>query len=229
MIRYFKVGGCVRDQLMGRKSKDIDFAVEAPSYDAMKKDLLDLGVKIFQERPEFFTVRGNHPKHGAVDFTLCRKDGFYSDARRPDSVEIGTIQDDLSRRDFTMNAIAVTAMGEKIIDPFGGQLDISSRLIRCVGDVNSRMKEDGLRGYRAMRFAVTLGFQLSHSLESFLLHAPASIIENVSLERIRDEIYKMFEANTFAAVDMIQQFRFPWFQRAFGNNDLWLKPTAEKR
>jgi tRNA nucleotidyltransferase (CCA-adding enzyme) len=226
---FYFVGGAVRDKMIGRVSEDKDFVVEAGSYETMREAIIAKGGKIYLETPQYFTIRANLPDLGAADYVLARKDGAYKDGRHPESVTMGTILDDLGRRDFTMNAIAINCSTKEVIDPFDGKKDINSRLIRCVGDVNKRMSEDGLRGYRAMRFAITLGFQLSHSLESFLKHAPASIIENVSIERIRDEIYKMFHANTFAAVEMVQRYRFPWFQRAFGNNDLWLKPTAEKR
>ena len=105
-IRFFYVGGCVRDSLLGQKAKDIDIVCLAPSYRDMRDYLLNCGCQIFVEKPEFFTIRAKHPTLGYADFSLCRKDGFYSDGRRPDNVEIGTLFDDLSRRDATINAIA---------------------------------------------------------------------------------------------------------------------------
>src|SRR5689334_19330699 len=99
-VKLYKVGGYVRDQVLGLKSKDIDYAVEAESYDAMKNHLIEKGAKIYLEQPQYFTIRGKLNDEDA-DFVLCRKEGKYSDGRRPDTVEIGTIYDDLARRDFT--------------------------------------------------------------------------------------------------------------------------------
>jgi tRNA nucleotidyltransferase (CCA-adding enzyme) len=95
-IEYFKVGGFVRDAILGVKSKDIDYAVQAPSYEAMAADIVARGGKIFYEKPEYLTIRAKMNGEDA-DFVLCRKEGAYSDARHPDKVEPGTIDDDLAR------------------------------------------------------------------------------------------------------------------------------------
>ena len=91
MVKVFRVGGAVRDQFLNRPNKDVDFAVEAESYEAMKEYIVANGGKIYLETPEFFTIRGKIPNPGDADFVLCRKDGQYSDGRRPDSVSHGTI------------------------------------------------------------------------------------------------------------------------------------------
>jgi len=106
MIKLFEVGGHVRDGLLGIKSKDIDMAVEAPSWEAMREFVKHNTKKIFLEKEEFLTIRAMGHDGLPKDFVLCRKDGAYSDGRRPDTVEAGTIFDDLARRDFTVNAIA---------------------------------------------------------------------------------------------------------------------------
>src|SRR6478735_1674813 len=158
--KFYQVGGCVRDSLLGVESKDIDFSVEAPSYEAMREAVIERcggnpeSIKV--DKPEFATIRAIDPKLGGVDFVLCRKDGAYSDGRRPDSVEMGTLLDDLARRDFTVNAIARADDGS-LIDPFNGQADLKLRLLRCVGGVD-RLREDSLRMLRAFRFAITKGF-----------------------------------------------------------------------
>jgi tRNA nucleotidyltransferase (CCA-adding enzyme) len=142
MIELYEVGGCVRDSLLGIDSKDIDFTVIAPSYEDMREFLTDAGFEIFLETPEYFTIRARFPKvvtHDAIptrfvrtkklptaDFVLARKEGAYSDGRRPDEVQMGTLLDDLSRRDFTMNAMARDRDG-RLIDPFGGQQDVKER------------------------------------------------------------------------------------------------------
>ncbi len=103
MVKIYLVGGSIRDQLLGLKSKDLDYAVEAGSYEEMRDYIKENG-KIFLETPEYLTIRA-HLKNGEpADFVLCRKDGEYSDGRRPDKVTPGTLYDDLARRDFTVNA-----------------------------------------------------------------------------------------------------------------------------
>ena len=206
-IKYYIVGGFVRDNLLGVKSKDVDFAVEAESYEDMKSDLLANGVTIFQERPEFLTVRGSHQNYGGVDYVLCRKESFYSDGRHPDSVSIGTIRDDLARRDFTVNAIAMEADGT-LIDPFNGQQDLQNRILRCVGDAEQRFNEDYLRIVRAVRFHITKGFQLHHDI-SFYLKSPSVLhLRNVSKERIYEELRKCFECDTKKTLDFFREFRY---------------------
>lgn len=204
-IRYYRVGGWVRDKIIGVKSKDIDYAVEAPSLDAMRDDILARGGKIHVEHPQFFTIRG---KMGAddADYVLCRKEGEYSDGRRPDSVEIGTIDDDLSRRDFTMNAIAMRENGT-YYDPHNGIQDASIGLIRCVGDTHARFNEDALRMLRAVRFSITRRFTMSSEIRSALNnpHLLAKL-SAISLERVRDELNKCFAHNTLDTLACLDNF-----------------------
>jgi len=224
-ITFYKVGGCVRDRLLGRKSKDIDFAVEAPSFSAMREALLARGVKIFQERPEFLTIRGTHPEFGGVDYVLTRKDGAYSDGRHPDSVEVGTILDDLSRRDFTMNAIAEREDGS-LLDPFNGELDIKDRLIICVGNANDRFQEDKLRAYRALRFAVTLDFSMNMQVVDAIDNLEEADFDGVSVERIQVELWKAFQHHSLATFRWLE--RFPVLLTVATKKGLKLKPTLEQ-
>src|ERR1035438_8197642 len=103
-IKCYQVGGFVRDRLLGVKSKDLDYAVECADYPTMLRWIQSQG-KVYLEQPEFWTVRAHIGKLPA-DYVLCRKDGQYGDGRRPDSVSVGTLLDDLARRDFSVNAIA---------------------------------------------------------------------------------------------------------------------------
>ena len=112
-MKIYQVGGSVRDEFLNIKSKDIDYAVEADSFGDMRKYMIDNGYNIFLETPQYFTIRAKFPdshecNHLVADFALCRIDGQYSDGRRPDKVHRATIHEDLSRRDFTINAIAKT-------------------------------------------------------------------------------------------------------------------------
>jgi tRNA nucleotidyltransferase (CCA-adding enzyme) len=173
MARFFQVGGSVRDKLLGVKSKDIDYAVECESFDAMREAILAKGGKIFVETPQYFTIRANVPVLGATDYVLCRKDGAYSDGRRPDSVEVGTIFDDLARRDFTVNAIAIDTETGALIDPHGGAQDLTARVLRCVGNPVDRFNEDRLRIFRAARFSLTKG--LTVHLDTFFAIADITL------------------------------------------------------
>lgn len=193
--KHYLVGGAVRDQLLGLKPKDLDYAVEAESYDIMVQDIIARGGQIFLERPEFFTVRAK--LNGEVaDFVLCRKESGFTDGRHPDKVEVGTIYDDLARRDFTINAIAREENG-CIYDPFGGQTDLARKMIRCVGDTQTRLEEDYLRIMRAIRFAITKGFILDGPLFG-AMETPRIYqgLANVSRERIYEELRKCFEYDT---------------------------------
>lgn len=224
-MRLFKVGGCVRDKILGRDSKDVDFAVEAPSFAAMRQGILDMGGEIFLESPEYLTIRAKTPQYGATDFVLCRKDGEYRDGRRPESVEAGTIDDDLARRDFTMNAIAQCPETGEIVDPFDGRRAIEIKQIICVGNTEKRFEEDALRVFRAIRFSVVLGFDISPKITE-VIRAENINYENVSTERIREELFKACKVDSWLT-----------FSHVCGHNlhplveerGIWFKPTVEKR
>ncbi len=224
--KFYQVGGCVRDALLGVVSKDIDFSVEADSYDAMREAVIERcggnpdSIKV--DKPEFATIRAVDPVLGGVDFVLCRKDGAYSDGRRPDSVEMGTLLDDLSRRDFTVNAIAKADDGS-LIDPFNGQADLKLRLLRCVGGVE-RLREDSLRMLRAFRFAITKGFALSMDVARFLKDdGNAKLLDNISIERIREELLKCFTKDTLQTLVWLEEFKA--IKRAIFSRNLSLIPT----
>ena len=207
MINYYKVGGCVRDKILGFKSKDIDYAVEAETFEAMKADILSKGGIIFVEKPEYLTIRAKSQGE-AVDFVLCRKDGAYYDGRHPETVTPGTIDDDLARRDFTMNAIAERSDGS-FYDPHGGIVDINKRLIKCVGEAEERFKEDSLRILRAIRFAITKGFKLDYDIISLIERwFIVTELESVSSDRIREELNKCFAADTMETLKYLQAFPY---------------------
>lgn len=204
-MKLYKVGGCVRDELLGLKSKDIDYSVEASSFEEMRSNLEKMGVKIFQipNSEKYFTIRGNLNGEDA-DFVLCRKDSHYSDGRRPDTVEIGTIQDDLARRDFTMNAIAIDMDTREVLDPFNGRQDIEDRIIRCVGSTD-RLKEDSLRMLRALRFSITKGFDLTEDIEQ-VLYNDYTLLSNISRERIFEELNRMLTFSSSKSFEVMVQY-----------------------
>lgn len=208
-MNYYYVGGYLRDELMGIRSKDIDFAIEDATYEEMRADILySRKGTIFQERPEFLSIRARIPEIGAADFTLCRKEGFYSDARHPDNVEAGNIYQDLSRRDFTVNAIARNEETGQWVDPFGGREDIIERRLVCVGNPEDRFNEDALRILRAMRFHITKGFSLDPTLDKAL--RDYGIIDNllqIPKERIYEELKRCYEHSTLQTVLFLRKHR----------------------
>lgn len=182
----YLVGGCVRDTLMGREIHDYDITTNALPEEIMT---------VFSgER-----VIPTGLKHGTVtvmledepfEITTYRVDGEYSDGRRPDSVEFASdIKDDLSRRDFTINAMAMDLRGS-LIDPYGGREDIVRGIIRCVGEPEKRFTEDALRIMRAVRFSSQLGFDIEENT-SKALEALSDRLDFVSAERIRAELDKL--------------------------------------
>jgi tRNA nucleotidyltransferase (CCA-adding enzyme) len=221
----FEVGGCVRDELLGQPSKDIDFTVVLPPgsynnhYNFMVEELEAMGITIFRDNDgkpvgaDYFTARGKAPKDFPVhpnrplDFVLARKEGEYTDGRRPDKVEVGTLMDDLARRDFTMNAIAKDVDGN-LIDPFNGVQAIEERCIYAVGNPQDRFSEDALRAVRALRFSVTKGFIIAEGVK-FAMETQSvldSIVENISAERIEQELSKMFRLDTVASLRALSEF-----------------------
>ena len=182
----YYVGGCVRDILRGSGSKDVDITTNALPEQIMS---------VFSR----FTVIPTGIKHGTVtvidngipfEITTYRVDGEYIDNRRPDSVRFtSNLTDDLARRDFTMNAVAMDRCGN-IVDPYGGQNDIEIGLIRCVGAPEKRFHEDALRIMRAVRFASQLSFTIDSETSS-AIHFMKRSLENISRERIRDELDKL--------------------------------------
>jgi tRNA nucleotidyltransferase (CCA-adding enzyme) len=194
----YVVGGAVRDAVMGRKVNDWDIA--ASSLPAQTE-------KAF----ESFKVIETGMKHGTVtviingfhiEITTFRIDGDYSDNRRPDSVSFtDDITKDLSRRDFTCNAVAYSPSAG-FIDPFGGLEDINKKIIRCVGDPGTRFREDGLRILRALRFSRTLGFDID-PLTADAIHENAGLLKNISSERTVAEMCKLLP---FAGADFLDEY-----------------------
>lgn len=182
----FCVGGCVRDALMGREPHDYDVTTNALP-DQMKQcfrglHLIETGLK-----HGTLTVRIGGE---SVEVTTYRVDGEYLDNRRPSEVFFASdIRDDLSRRDFTVNAMAYSPT-RGLVDEFGGREDLGRRLIRCVGDPDRRFGEDGLRILRALRFASVLDFDIDGDT-AYSIHKNLSLLTNISSERIAAELFKL--------------------------------------
>ena len=231
MIKIYEVGGSIRDSFLGKENKDLDYSVEAPSFEDMLKHIEDTHKKVFLVKPEYLTVRAQGMDGLARDYVMCRKDGSYSDQRRPDSVEIGTIYDDLARRDFTVNAIAKDVQTGVLIDPHGGVADLKRGLLRTVGSARARFNEDPLRLLRAMRFAITKGLELDPAIVVFLQSSSsADKIKTVSEERIREELYKCFKFSTPKTIHFLSEHCSErMIEVLFDDTDIWLKPTTERK
>lgn len=189
--RGWVVGGCVRDVLLGRPAKDWDVATDARPDDVigMFRKVIPTGIK-----------------HGTVtvlvhgrpyEVTTLRGEGSYVDGRRPSEVHfLDDITEDLARRDFTMNAIAVDPLAERLIDPFGGERDLEARLLRAVGDPRRRFAEDGLRILRGARFAAVLECAIEPATLTAMGETEAlATYAKVSAERIHDEWLKALAAH----------------------------------
>lgn len=182
------VGGCIRDILLKKQPKDWDVATSALPDEVMRI-FSDRTVVNTGEKFGTVTVVGDD---GKVEVTTFRSEGTYSDGRHPDWVSFGdNIEDDLSRRDFTINSMAWNPV-KGMIDPFNGVGDLNNGIIRAVGNPLHRFSEDGLRMMRAVRFASTLDFTIDDETMAAIKKL-AGNIENISMERIREEFFKIIE------------------------------------
>ncbi len=181
----FLVGGCVRDLLRGQTPSDFDVATSAkpeqvkPLFSRVIPTGIDHGTVTV-------VLRGQH-----IEVTTFRAEAEYVDGRRPSKVLFhDDIDADLSRRDFTMNAIAYDPFERQLIDPFGGQEDLSNGIVRCVRNPMERFSEDGLRPLRAVRFAAVLNFTLDPSTEQ-AISATIDVFRKVAQERVHQEFRKL--------------------------------------
>jgi tRNA nucleotidyltransferase (CCA-adding enzyme) len=236
MANFYLVGGAVRDMLLGLPVKDYDYAVECESFDAMRDAIIERGGKIFVEIPEYLIIRAidvsgditGLPKM-ATDFVMCRKDGEYVDGRRPEDVTPGTLLDDLARRDFTVNAMAIPAGGsiDEVIDLFGGRDDLARNILRTVGNAEDRFNEDTLRILRAIRFSITKGFFIDPEIIATMTddHFVEKMGE-LSVDRRRVEMEKCFASDTAYTLWYLNHYCSPKMVVAIFRN-MWLKPTTE--
>lgn len=185
---YF-VGGCVRDKLLNRTIGDIDIATSALPEEVMS--IFPKTVPTGLQHGTVLVIQNGEP----YEITTFRTESTYHDYRRPSEVTfVKSIEEDLKRRDFTMNAIAMTTKNE-IIDPFNGTIDLYDGLIRCVGEAKERFQEDALRMLRGIRFVSQLDFRL-HDETFNAIKSNKHLIENIAIERISVEIEKMLLGNS---------------------------------
>lgn len=186
--RAYAVGGCVRDALMGINAKDTDITTSA-TPEQTEKILYDNGIKFVETGIKHGTVTAV-VNHIPYEITTFRVDGEYNDLRHPENVcFVSDINEDLSRRDFTMNAIAYNDT-DGYIDIFGGINDINSRVIKCVGNPDKRFNEDALRILRAIRFASVLSFDIDENTKRAIFNNKELLL-NIAGERIFTELKKL--------------------------------------
>lgn len=240
MPKIYKVGGCVRDKILEIDSKDIDFTFVLDDtnmsvddgFAQMYKWLSDEGFQIFLSTPDCFTIRAkfpnNHQYEGMVaDFVMARKEVGYIPGTRKPILKIGTLEDDLIRRDFTLNALAEDEDGN-IIDLFGGIDDLRRGYLRTPLDCKVTFDDDPLRILRAIRFCITKGFYIGVYMDGVIQdYDYETKMKVVSIERIREELLKCFKHDTINTLRLLHEY--PSLRNyIFANNILWLKPTFEK-
>ncbi len=181
----YPVGGCVRDLLLGRPVTDWDLTTDARP--GQVSELFDKVIPTGIDHGTVTVMVGQVP----IEVTTFRGEDRYSDGRHPDQVVfLDSLEEDLKRRDFTINAMALDLEGARIVDPHAGQGDLQRALVRAVGDPDLRFHEDGLRPMRAIRFAAVLGFEVEPATLDAIGRA-VDVLRNVSMERIREELLKI--------------------------------------
>lgn len=195
----YLVGGCVRDLLRGMEPHDWDICTSALPEETQAcfagQRIIETGLK-----HGTVTVLGEGEPY---EITTYRTEGPYSDSRRPDFVRfVPDLEQDLARRDFTMNAIAMDLQGN-LRDPFGGGSDIKAGLIRCVGKPDQRFQEDCLRVMRALRFAAVFGYEIEEQTAQ-AVHENRAMLDRVTAERINAELCKLLVGQN--AGDILRQY-----------------------
>jgi len=182
-LAYF-AGGCVRDKLLDLEPKDYDIATSAPP-----REVLALFPGANQVGAHFGVIIAKHKGHH-IEIATFRTDGSYRDGRRPDAVTFSTPQEDAQRRDFTINGLFEDTVSGEVIDYVDGLADLKSRQLRAIGNPTQRFQEDALRLLRAVRFSCSLGFPIEPATMA-AIQQNASLLRNISFERIRDEFSKI--------------------------------------
>jgi len=245
MAKIFEVGGCVRDELLGLQSDDIDFTFVCENSKSVEEGwgemvtwMTEKGFEIFLQTPECYTIRAKFPKgdpnEGLVaDFVMARKEvGYVKGTRRP-ILELGTLEDDLIRRDFTVNAIAKDIEGN-LIDPFGGINDLKSKILKTPTNPKVTMMDDPLRILRALRFSLTKDLEIDGEIMEAMKQPDilSKLKQTVSQERIRVEITKMMKFDTITTMELlvdVDRNLIPGLLNLTFKDNMWLEPTTKKR
>lgn len=253
-MNIYAVGGCVRDIFLNRQANDYDFVITLPTdtenpVEYVENELILAGFNVFLVNKDYLTIRAMFPEDIKInnksvvgDFVIARKEYCYTDARHPDKVELGSLYDDLCRRDFTINAIAYDLKNKKYIDYFNGIDNAENKILRCVGSPFERFSEDALRILRAIRFQMTLDLRMDNKLIEFFYpfyndslynmsveHIKIlNKLDNISIDRIRDELTKIATVDVEKIHKMFNLYSMKLWKHIFRNN-LWLMPTNKEK
>ena len=203
----YLVGGAVRDSLMDLKPHDYDYVVVASSLLDVRQVVESIeGAIVVHEDARYGLIRAKINKD-VVDFVMARCDGAYTDHRHCDSVRPGTLLEDLSRRDFTVNAIAIDTCSNMVHDPYNGADDVATKTLKCVGNANERLSEDPLRILRALRLMITHGLAPDSQLQMCLRDsAIAQMISYVSADRLRQELQRCTQHNVQDCLNLLVKY-----------------------
>lgn len=234
--KEYLVGGAVRDELLGIKSKDLDYVFVFDNIDKTQTaeecfndmyNLIQERGEIFLSTPSCYTIRYKDKETKEIkDVVMARKEVGYIPGTRTPIIVPGTLYDDLERRDFTLNALAKDDDGI-IIDFFNGMEDLKNRVLRTPLPTEVTFNDDPLRILRSIRLSITKGFtipsQMALVIERYNYDEKMRV---VSTERIREELYKCFKQDTLETLRILNEF--PGLRNyIFSNGGLWLKPTME--
>ncbi|UWG71345.1 MAG: Poly A polymerase head domain [Bacteriophage sp.] len=243
-FKFYEVGGKIRDELLGLTNKDVDY-VAVPTNELLYKDYTaeemfkllyaDLAMEkfeIFLVTPECYTIRAKFPEgykyQGVADFVMARKEVGYVPGTRTPIVEPGNLYDDLSRRDFTVNAMAKDPDTGEIIDYFNGKTHLARRLLVTPLDPITTFDDDPLRILRGIRFSITKRLLVSQDMWQVMKsYDYFNKMPVVSEERIREELTKCFKCNSSLALGWLSELT-ELRDYIFTKTSLWLKPTNEK-
>ncbi len=237
--KTYLTGGAVRDQLLGLKSKDLDyvFVFDDPkqftsadeAFKEMERIIVSEGGEIYLSTPDCYTIRYKDGVTGeAKDIVLARKETSYIPGTRKPVVELGTLWDDMIRRDAKINAMAIDENG-KIVDYFGGKEDLKNMILDTPADPIITFNLDQLRLIRFFRFIVTKNFRTTDEILDIITNFDyVNNFKHVSEERIREELYKCFKHDTYKTLTLLASF--PKLENyIFTKTNLWLLPTLKDK
>lgn len=202
-LELYAVGGCLRDLLLDTPAKDYDFTCKN-SPDEIEYKLRGVGKRVYTVGKRFGTIGFKDEYLQMVEITTFRTEKYKIEDRKPFVEFNTTLENDLGRRDFTINAMALGSDG-KLIDIFNGKEDLENHLIKCVGDPFERFNEDPLRMLRSVRFAVQLDFSIDNETGDAISQKSVLLL-SVSKQRIINEIDKMFQCNILVSIALLHKY-----------------------